>query len=136
MAGETILVVEDELLVGVELQELLTDVGYSIPEVVDNGSRALEFVRERHPDLILMDIRIRGSIDGVETAAQIRKTSDVPIIFVTANSDPTYVARINGIRSDGMLFKPFQDSDLKASVAMVFEKRKRPAAESPESQTI
>jgi CheY-like chemotaxis protein len=131
MAGETILVVEDEPLVGAELQELLMDLGYSIPEVVDDGSRALEAFREYRPDLILMDIRIKGSIDGVETAAQIRQTSGVPIIFVTAYSDPAIVARVAGVRPDGLLFKPFQEHDLEVAIAGILERRKGQAAESP-----
>ena len=127
MAGETILIVEDETLVGMELQELLIGLGYSIPEVVDEGSRALEAVDECRPDLILMDIRIKGSIDGVDTAAQIRKTSDVPIIFVTAYSDPATVARIAGVRSDGLLLKPYQEPALEANIATALEKKRRAA---------
>ena len=131
MAGETILVVEDEPLVGVELQEFLTDLGYSIPGVVDEGTQALDAFRRYQPDLILMDVRIKGSMDGVETAARIRQTSDVPIIFVTAYSDPAILARIADIHPEGLHFKPIREPDLEVNIARIIEKRKGQAAEPP-----
>jgi len=123
--------VEDEPLVGAELQELLIELGYSTPEVVDDGCQALEAFREFQPDLILMDIRIKGAFDGVETAARIRQTSDVPIIFVTAYSDPAIVARIAAVRPDGLILKPFRERDLEVNIARIIEGRKGQAAESP-----
>lgn len=130
MAGETILVVEDEPLVGVELQEWLTDLGYSIPEVVEDGAQVAQAALKHQPDLILMDVRIRGSIDGVEAASQVRQNSDVPIIFLTAYSDPSTVARIAGVSPDGYLLKPFREKELEANVAMALQKRRNQGNES------
>jgi CheY-like chemotaxis protein len=131
MAGETILVVEDEPLVGVELQEFLMGLGYSIPGVVDDGSQALEAFRKYRPDLILMDVRIKGSMDGVETATRIRQTSDVPIIFVTAYSDPTILARIADVHPEGLHFKPIREPDLEVNIARIIRNRNGRAAEPP-----
>jgi len=124
MAGETILVVEDEPLVGIELQEWLIDLGYTVPEVVADGSKVIGVTKEIRPDLILMDIRINGAIDGIQAAGEVRRTSDIPIIFLTAYSDPDTVARVIQVRSNGMMLKPFRERELEINVALALEKAK------------
>jgi len=108
----TILVVEDEPLVGMELEEGLTSMGYHVPEVITKGEEVAAAMVRLSPDLILMDIRIGGSIDGIEAALRIRKVSSVPVVFLTAYNDPRTLARAAEVRPEGFLIKPFSDEQL------------------------
>ena len=113
----TILVVEDEALVGMELEEGLTNLGYWVPEVVTKGDEVASAFDRLAPDLILMDIRIGGSIDGIEAALRVRQHSKVPLVFLTAYNDARTLARATEVRPDGFLIKPFSDRELAELVA-------------------
>ncbi len=82
-----ILIVEDEALIAVDLRKKLEAAGYRVPAIVDNGADALLSVERFGPDLVLMDIRLRGPGDGIETAERIRRQFQVPVMFVTAHAD-------------------------------------------------
>src|SRR4051812_29578574 len=82
-----ILIVEDESLVALDLEERLTKLGYEVTGVVDNGEDALRLTLATKVDLVLMDIHIRGEKDGIQTAASLRKTADLPVVFLTAHAD-------------------------------------------------
>lgn len=117
MKGATILVVEDEALVGMELEEGLASLGYLVPEVVNRGDEVIAALGRVVPDLVLMDIRIGGAIDGIEAAARIRKVSKVPVVFLTAYNDPQTLARAELVHPDGFLIKPFSETELADVVA-------------------
>src|SRR5665647_1618669 len=88
MNDPSILIVEDDSLIALYLQELLQNAGYNVPDPVASGEEAIEHVRTCPlPDLILMDITLDGKLNGIETARQIEKISDIPIIFLSAHSD-------------------------------------------------
>lgn len=125
MKGATILVVEDEALVGMELEEGLTNLGYQVPEVVTQGDEVASALDRLHPDLILMDIRIGGSIDGIEAALRVRRVSPVPVVFLTAYNDPRTLARADEAHPDGFLIKPFSDRELAELVAKLLERPTR-----------
>lgn len=108
----TILVVEDEALVGMELEEGLTQRGYRVPEVVTRGDRVVDAVSRVQPDLILMDIRIAGGLDGIQAAERVRASWSVPIVFLTAYNDSATVARAQALHPEGFLVKPFSDDEL------------------------
>jgi DNA-binding response OmpR family regulator len=109
---KTILVVEDEALVGMELEEGLTSLGYLVPEVVTRGDEVLAAMGRVHPDLVLMDIRIGGGLDGIQAAVLLRRESEVPLIFLTAYSDPQTLHRAAEARPQGFLIKPFGAKEL------------------------
>lgn len=113
----TILIVEDEALVGMELEEGLVSLGYKVPEVINRGDAVVDAVKRVKPDLVLMDIRIPGSIDGIEAAARVRTFSTVPIVFLTAYNDPRTLSRVAEVGPDAVLAKPFTDQELAAVVA-------------------
>jgi CheY-like chemotaxis protein len=113
----TILVVEDEAVVGMELEEGLTQLGYSVPEVVTRGDQVLAAFERVKPDLVLMDIRIAGGIDGIEAATRIRRVSEVPLVFLTAYNDEATLNRAREARPNGFLAKPFGDKELADVVA-------------------
>lgn len=122
MANETILVVEDEVLVGEEIREDLEGFGYRVPEIISSGEAVAEAVDRIQPALVLMDIRIGGTIDGIDAAAKIRERADIPIIYLTAFSDQETLARAADTEPAAYLLKPFSGRELKANVAMALSK--------------
>jgi two-component system, response regulator PdtaR len=116
MGDIRILIVEDEGILAMNEQKLLVRLGYEVCGVADNGETAVEMARRLAPDLILMDIRIRGPVDGVQTAERIRHFSDAPILFTTAFSDEDTLSRSGKTAFASHLFKPFQIRDLQAAI--------------------
>jgi diguanylate cyclase (GGDEF)-like protein/PAS domain S-box-containing protein len=111
-----ILVVEDEAIVTMYLETQLEDMGYRVCATVDNARDAITSVKEHRPDLILMDIVIKGAIDGIEAANIIHRTQPIPIIFLTAYSDEKTVGRAAKTGPYGYLTKPFQSHELRAAI--------------------
>jgi len=113
MTGETILVVEDEGLIALHLTEILEKAGYRVISPAYSGEMALRALETSpKPDLVLMDIGLAGSLDGIETARQIKKRSPVPLIFITAYTSENMLARMREAAPDGFIIKPFIDSEL------------------------
>lgn len=101
-----VLIIEDEILEARRISNQLEDFGYDVIDIIDNGEDALEIVRSILPDLIIMDIGLRGDIDGVETAKKINKILNVPIIYLTALSDDKTLYRALKTNYDVFLNKP------------------------------
>ena len=80
----SVFIVEDEGLIALDLKRKLEQSGYSVPMIADNAEEAIEGVERFHPDLVLMDVRLRGKQDGIQTADQIRKMFQIPVMYVTA----------------------------------------------------
>jgi serine phosphatase RsbU (regulator of sigma subunit)/AmiR/NasT family two-component response regulator len=116
MANETVLVVEDEVLVGMELKEDLERLGYQVPDVVPSGEHVVEAMAKHQPDLVLMDVRLDGGVDGIEAAYQARAEFEVPIIYVTAYSDGETLRRAAITEPSAFLLKPFDERELAANV--------------------
>jgi signal transduction histidine kinase len=111
-----VLIVEDERVFAMDLQEMLRDCGYDPFAIASSADDALARMQERRPDLVMMDIRIKGSRDGVETASLLRQRYDVPIIFVTAHADDGTLSRIKDSGAYGYLVKPIRSSELRGAV--------------------
>jgi DNA-binding response OmpR family regulator len=129
MEKETILVVEDETLVGLELKEGLERLGYSVPDVIESGEAVVQAVARHRPDLVLMDVRLRGSLDGIEAAYQAKAEFDLPVIFLTAYSDADTLRRAARTNPDGFLLKPFDERELAANVRIALSRAKSGEAE-------
>ncbi|MBN2442732.1 MAG: SpoIIE family protein phosphatase [Spirochaetales bacterium] len=125
MPGEKILIVEDERLIALELEEILTSAGYLITGVVSSGKKALEKVNENIPDLILMDIRIEGTMDGIKTAQEINKSHNIPVIFISALSDEASLENAKLAEPYSYIVKPFHEKSLIATIKMVLYKSKK-----------
>jgi DNA-binding response OmpR family regulator len=125
MATTTILVVEDEILVGEEIREDLERAGYCVPDVVTSGDEVLNSVSRYKSDLILMDVRLEGEIDGIEAAQQIKAIQNIPIIFLTAYSDPVTLTRAADTSPSAYLLKPFSIRELTANVSMALAKSQK-----------
>jgi CheY-like chemotaxis protein len=124
MRGETILVVEDDGLIALYLTELLEKTGYIVGSA-SSGEMALQELKgSPMPDLILMDIGLSGSLDGIETLREIRKRFSMPAIFITAYTSPAILERIREVAPDGYIVKPFLDKDLLELVRKILDKRR------------
>jgi signal transduction histidine kinase len=128
MNATEILIVEDELLIAKNLARKLEKLGYKIVNIVSSGDRAIENALSLQPDLILMDIAIKGEIDGIETAAKIYEQLHIPIIYTTAYADDNTIQRAEETGSYGYLIKPFQERDLHATIKMALSKHKEAIA--------
>ncbi|CAN1212763.1 ATP-binding protein [Tumidithrix helvetica PCC 7403] len=111
-----ILIVEDEQLVALDIQRRLTQLGYMVVAIADSAQTALEAVAKHHPDLVLMDIHLKGNIDGITTATQIRAEYHLPVIFLTAHADEATVSQAKETQPFGYLIKPVQTKNLSTAI--------------------
>jgi signal transduction histidine kinase len=116
--GTRILVVEDENIVAMDLRASLTSLGYQVTDTVGTGSAALASARQRLPDLVLMDISLRGGMDGIETAETMRKELALPVVYLTAFSDDATLRRARVTDAFGYLLKPFDERELHITIEM------------------
>ncbi len=113
-----ILVVEDEMIIAAKISLLLTNLGYVVDGILPRGEEAIQHVHENDVDIILLDINLKGKMDGIETASQIQSFSKVPIIYLTANSDDTTFNRAKTTRPAGFISKPFKQLDLQRAIEL------------------
>ena len=123
--GPSVLIVEDEQLVAIDLEGDLQRLGYEVLGVAASGEEACAKVSRAQPDLILMDVRLNGPMDGIEAAERIRQLCEVPIIFLTAYCDAVTLERAKLVEPYGYLVKPFVPSDLHAAIQMALYKGRR-----------
>ena len=122
MEKANILVVEDEGIVAKDIQNQLQSLGYSVPGFTSIGKEAVQKAGELLPDLVLMDIKLKGSIDGINAARQIRDYFDIPVIFLTAYTDEDTLNRAKTTESYGYLVKPFVKKELYCSIEVAIYK--------------
>jgi len=123
MSTPCIIVVEDEAIIARDIQSTLIRLGYLVPPPVASCAEALEAVHRHRPDLVLMDIRIQGGVDGIETGARIRDAYGTPLVYLSSYSDATTMATAKAGGALGYLLKPFREHDLKAAVGLALQKR-------------
>ncbi|WMW26366.1 response regulator [Methanolobus sediminis] len=111
-----ILVVEDESIIALNIKKKLKSFGYTVPAMATTGEEAIKMAEITFPDLILMDVRLKGDMDGIQTAEEIRKKFDIPIIFLTAYSDDKVLERAKKTEPYGYIVKPFKANDLKSNI--------------------
>ena len=111
-----ILIVEDEFLIALELKKSLSQSGYAVCGPVASGQEAVESARTESPDMVLMDIRLMGDMDGIEAARQIGTFSSASIIFATGYPDPDLKARAMALKPAAYLIKPVEISDIEAAI--------------------
>ena len=117
-----ILVVEDETIIAMELEYRLKELGYQVPAIFASGEEAIASVPETNPDLILMDIMLKGEMDGIQTAEMIEQLFDLPVIYLTANTDPGTIQRAKITGPYGYLVKPFEEETFKITIEMALFK--------------
>ena len=120
--ARNILIVEDEEVIALDMRMSLESIGYRVVDIVDTGKAALERAAALKPDLVLMDIRIRGEQDGIDVAARLREHMDVPVIFVTAFSDEATLERAKRVSPYGYIVKPFHERELRIAIELALYK--------------
>lgn len=118
-----ILVVEDEAIVVMSLEEDLTAMGQEVVGTAASGDEAIEKAMALRPDLVLMDIAMPGNKDGIDAADAIMSEIDVPVIFLTAHSDPKLIKRAKLIKPVGYIVKPYKDTELKVAIELALYKK-------------
>lgn len=124
MSGAQILVVEDEGVVARSIQTDLQSMGYAVGEVASSGEEAVEQAEETHPDLVLMDVVLKGNMDGIEAAEEIRRRFDIPVVYLTAYEDAETMSRAKLTEPFGYLLKPFEDRELRAAIEVALYKHR------------
>ena len=122
MPQKSILIVEDEALVAKDVQNRLISQGYGIAGWATSGEGAIAEAEESSPDLVLMDIHLKGSVDGIEAAEQIREKYDIPVVFVTALADDDTLERAKVADPFGFILKPFSERDLHSTIEIALYK--------------
>jgi CheY-like chemotaxis protein len=125
MSGLRILLVEDEVLIAEDARIRLEGMGHQVIATVASGRDAVQQALELRPDLILMDVRLQGAMNGVEAARRIRSEADIPIIYVTAHA--SVLASLKNGNGSTCLAKPFSPLQLKAAVEAVLGRTEHPA---------
>lgn len=115
----SIYVVEDEGITGVHLRKQLQNLGYQVPQVIPSGEQALDLILESQPDLVLMDINLGGTMDGITTAKKIKEKTDLKVIFLTAYDDVSTRNRARKSGADGYIVKPIDRAELDELVRYV-----------------
>ena len=124
---ESILIVEDDFIVGKVIEKNLLDLGYTVSGLVATGRDALTKVASERPDLVLMDIRLQGDMDGIEASGKILAVFNIPVVFLTAFSDKQTFDRALSTAPYGYIIKPFSASTLSATIKVALNKKDHPA---------
>lgn len=125
MAKTSVLIVEDESIVAKDIQNSLKKLGYSVPSIENSGEDAIDAAGEHRPDLILMDIMLKGELSGIEAAEQIKNRYQIPVIFLTAYADESTLSKAKVTEPYGYIIKPFKEIDLHTSIEMALYKHSK-----------
>lgn len=125
MSKTNILVVEDENIVAKDIQMSLRKLGYNVVAICSKGEDAINAAEEHAPDLVLMDIMLKGDMSGIEAAEQIRERFNIPIIYLTAYADESTLSKAKITEPYGYIIKPFKEIDLRTSIEMAQYKHQK-----------
>jgi CheY-like chemotaxis protein len=112
----TLMIVEDDAIMAVVMREELVGSGYDVVAHADNGAEAVDLAERHRPDLVILDVRLRGEMDGIATAREIRRRVATRIVFVTAHVDPETRKAMAATGCDGLVAKPYTPAQLARAV--------------------
>ncbi|MEO1030627.1 MAG: LytTR family transcriptional regulator DNA-binding domain-containing protein [Bacteroidota bacterium] len=119
MSGKIkILIVEDEMVIGANISLQLTELGYEVTGIVPRGEEALKHIADNPPDILLLDINLKGNLNGIETAEKMQETQNIPVIYLTANSDDLHFNRAKKTHPYGFISKPYKKLDLQRTIEL------------------
>jgi DNA-binding LytR/AlgR family response regulator len=113
-----ILIVEDEMIIAAKISMQLSNLGYEVTGILSRGEEALLHVEENRPDIVLMDINLKGNLDGIATAIQMQKLGATPVIFLTANSDEATFNKAKAAKPFAFISKPYKQLDLQRAIEL------------------
>lgn len=117
-----ILVVEDEMIIGAKISMQLTSLGYEVTGILPRGEDALLHIEKNIPDIVLLDINLKGPLDGIQTAESLMTKHAIPVIYLTANSDEATFNRAKHTRPAAFISKPFKHLDLQRAIELVISR--------------
>jgi len=124
MANERVLIVEDEKIVAEDLHDMLERLNYQVIGLASSGEEAIQMTEANHPDLVLMDIRLKGDMDGIEAAEAIWAQFETPVTYLTAYADESTLERAKATLPFGYILKPFEERDLRTTVEIALYKHR------------
>jgi DNA-binding NarL/FixJ family response regulator len=124
MSAVKILIVEDEAIVAMEIEHRLSMLGYDICDVSSSGEKAIILAETHKPDLVLMDIKLKGNMNGLIAARIIKEKLNIPSVFITANSDQNTINQIDELLHFECLFKPIEEEDLLKAIENTIKRYK------------
>lgn len=124
-----ILVVEDEHIVAMGIKKMLKSLGYTVTGIASSGEDAISKAESTFPDVVLMDIMLKGDMDGVEAAMEIKKMFNVPVVYLTAYSDSKILERAKRTEPFGYIIKPFDEKDLYSSIEVALQRYRKEKSE-------
>ncbi len=116
-----ILIVEDEMIIAANISLQLSELGYEVTGILPRGEEVLPHIKEEKPDIILLDIQLKGEMNGIETAQLIQQEYQIPLIYLTANADDWHFNEAKGTRPYAFISKPFKKLDLQRAIALTVE---------------
>lgn len=122
MSAKKILIVEDEAVVSLDINRRLEKMGYEVIGRVASGEEAIELAEKNPPDLVLMDINLQGDIDGIDTATQLYKSYNIPVIYLTAYAGESTLERAKESKPYGYILKPFKERELHAAIEIAISR--------------
>jgi len=122
MLQSKILIVEDESIIAEDIYDSLISLGYLITGIVYSGEEAIESTAEFRPDLVLMDVKLQGEIDGITAAEEIRSRFQIPVVYLTAYADENTLRRVNGTKPFGYIIKPFDEKNLHTTIQLALHR--------------
>lgn len=117
-----ILIVEDEMIIGANMSLQLTSLGYDVIGLIPTGEEALNQIKQNQPDIILLDINLKGNLTGINTAEIIQEDYNIPIIYVTANADNAHFNKAKSTNPYAFISKPFKKLDLQRAIELVINR--------------
>jgi diguanylate cyclase (GGDEF)-like protein len=134
--GASVLVVEDEIVIGQDIRRILRGFGYDVPTVAATGDDAIRAADAHPPDIVLMDIKLKGPLDGVQTAARIREKHETAIVYLTSHTDEAILARAKATSPHGYVVKPFTDRELRTCIEMALRRRELESLAAEEASRV
>jgi len=130
-----ILIVEDEMIIGANISLQLSKLGYEVTGIVSRGEEAISHVRQSRPDIVLMDIQLKGALDGIETVNQMHRENNIPVIYLTANADEENFERAKSTNPYAFISKPFKKLDLQHAIDLTMGRIHKNGADKEEEET-
>ncbi len=124
MAEGRVLIVEDERIVAMGIKQMLISLGYTVAGIASSGEDAIRKTELTFPDLVLMDIMLKGDVDGIEAAKEIKSRFDIPVVYLTACSENKIVERAWKTNPSGYIVKPFDERDLQKSIDVALRRHR------------
>ncbi|GMQ25464.1 hypothetical protein Aoki45_21460 [Algoriphagus sp. oki45] len=131
-----ILIVEDDMIIAANISLQLSKLGYEVTGIESRGEDAINHALQNRPDIILMDIQLKGGINGIEAAKEIQEKASIPLIYLTANSDDASFQKAKETKPYAFISKPFTKLNLERTIELVVEKIKEDSDEEKNSNSL